>query len=150
MLFAGSVTHLSGFARPTWSEVRSLPEMKLGDLLEGAPHVCGPDTTILNAAVAMEGADLGSLAVVEGMVLVGVVTERDIRRAVATAVDPQTAVSEIMSGEPDTFDPDLDVWDAAAWISESGYRHLPVVDDDGALLGVVSVRGLLKALVDTV
>jgi CBS domain-containing protein len=42
------------------------------------------------------------------------------------------------------------VWDAAAWISESGYRHLPVVDDEGALLGVVSVRDLLKALVETV
>ena len=45
---------------------------------------------------------------------------------------------------------DLDVWDAAAWIGESRYRHLPVVDDRGSLQGVVSVRDLLKALVDTV
>ena len=98
----------------------------------------------------MEDSDLGSLAVVEGLDLIGLVTERDIRRAVAKGTDLETPVSTLMSGEPDTFDPDLDVWDAATWIAESGYRHLPVVDDNGSLLGVVSIRDLLKALVDTV
>ncbi len=124
--------------------------MRLGDLVGDAPYVCGPDTTLVEAAAAMEGSDLGSLAVVEGMELLGLVTERDIRRAVAAGTDLETAVSTVMSDEPDTFDPDLDVWDAATWIAESGYRHLPVVDDDGSLLGVVSIRDLLKALVDTV
>ncbi|HEY4606367.1 MAG TPA: CBS domain-containing protein [Acidimicrobiia bacterium] len=124
--------------------------MRLGDLVGDAPHVCGPDTTLFEAAVAMEGSDLGSLAVVEGMELVGLVTERDIRRSVAEGVGSDTPVSTVMSGEPDTFDPDLDVWDAAAWIVESGYRHLPVIDDEGSLLGVVSIRDLLKALVETV
>lgn len=124
--------------------------MRLGDLVGDAPYVCGPDTTLVEAAAAMEGSDLGSLAVVEGMALLGLITERDIRRAVAAGTDLETAVSAIMSDEPDTFDPDLDVWDAATWIAESGYRHLPVVDDDGSLLGVVSIRALLKALVDTV
>jgi CBS domain-containing protein len=98
----------------------------------------------------MEGSDIGSLAVIEGRGLVGLITERDIRRTVAEGVELDSAVSSIMSPEPDTFDPDLDVWDAAAWIAESGYRHLPVVDDEGVLLGVVSVRDLLKALVETV
>jgi CBS domain-containing protein len=88
--------------------------------------------------------------VVEGRDLVGLITERDIRRSVAEGIELVATVSSIMSADPDTFDPDLDVWDAAAWISESGYRHLPVVDDEGALLGVVSVRDLLKALVETV
>lgn len=124
--------------------------MKLGDLVGNTPHVCGPDTTLVEAAVAMEGSDLGSLAVVEGRELVGVITERDIRRCVAEGIDVETRVSRVMSGDPDTFDPDLDVWDAAAWIAESGYRHLPVIDDEGSLLGVVSIRDLLKALVDTV
>jgi CBS domain-containing protein len=105
---------------------------------------------VVEAAVAMEASDLGSLGVVEGMALVGVVTERDIRRVVAEGLSPDTPVSSVMSGDPDTFDPDLDVWDAAAWITESGYRHLPVMDDEGTLLGVVSIRDLLKALVDTV
>ena len=125
--------------------------MNLGDLVGDAPFVCGPDTTVADAARAMEGSDLGSMAVVEGMELLGVITERDIRRAVADRVDLESVlVSDVMSGDPDTFDPDLDVWDAAAWIAESGYRHLPVVDDDGSLKGVVSIRDLLTALVDTV
>ena len=124
--------------------------MRLGELVGDAPYVCGPDTSLLEAARAMEGSDLGSLAVVEGMTLLGLVTERDIRRAVAAGTDLDVSVSSLMSGDPDTFDPDLDVWDAAAWIAESGYRHLPVVGDDGELLGVVSIRDLLKALVDTV
>jgi len=124
--------------------------MRLGDLVGAAPYVCGPDTTLLEAAAAMEGSDLGSLAVVEGMNLIGLITERDIRSAVANGTDLESAVSTVMSDDPDTFDPDLDVWDAAAWIAESGYRHLPVVGDDGDLLGVVSIRDLLKALVDTV
>ena len=124
--------------------------MKLGDLVNNSPHICGPETTLLEAAVAMESSDLGSLAVVEGRELVGLITERDIRRSVAEGIEMDTSVSSIMSGDPDTFDPDLDVWDAAAWITESGYRHLPVIDDDGSLLGVVSIRDLLKALVDTV
>lgn len=124
--------------------------MRLGDLVGKAPYVCGPDTTMLEAAKAMEESDLGSLAVVEGMELLGLVTERDLRTAVATGTDLDSAVSTVMSDEPDTFDPDLDVWDAASWIAESGYRHLPVVEGDGSLLGVVSIRDLLKALVDTV
>jgi CBS domain-containing protein len=124
--------------------------MRLGDLVGDAPYVCGPDTTLLEAAGAMEGSDLGSLAVVEGVSLLGLITERDIRRAVANGTDLDSPVSAVMSDDPDTFDPDLDVWDAASWIAESGYRHLPVVGDDGDLLGVVSVRDLLKALVDTV
>ncbi len=125
--------------------------MILGELVGEAPYLCGPDTTVAEAAVAMNESDLGSIAVVEGMNLLGLVTERDIRRCVAEGSDlSATAVAQIMSGDPDTFDPDLDVWDAASWIAQSDYRHLPVVGDDGSLLGVVSTRDLLKALVDTV
>ena len=125
--------------------------MNLGDLVGAAPHLCGPDTTVLEATLAMERSDLGSLAVVEGRELIGLVTERDLRRTLAQSLDPEVVVvSAIMSKDPDTFDPDLDVWDAAAWMAESGYRHLPVVNDDGALLGVVSIRDLLKSLVDTI
>jgi CBS domain-containing protein len=125
--------------------------MNLQDLVSGAAHLCGPDTTLHEAAVAMSAEGHGSLAVVDGFDLVGLITERDLVRAAAAEVDfATTPVSELMGADPDTFDPDLDVWDAAAWISESGYRHLPVMDDSGELLGVVSIRDLLRALLDTV
>ncbi|HEY5890730.1 MAG TPA: CBS domain-containing protein [Acidimicrobiia bacterium] len=125
--------------------------MNLRDLVSGTAFICGPDTTLREAAAAMEEQDHGSLAVVDGLDLVGVFTERDLRRAVAVGTDMSaTLVRDVMSKDPDTFDPDLDVWDAAAWIAESGYRHLPVMDDAGELLGVVSIRDLLRSLVDTV
>ncbi len=92
--------------------------MNVGDLVGDAPFVCGPDTTVAAAARAMEESDLGSLAVVEGTALLGLITERDIRRAVAQGADLDvTQVSGVMSDDPDTFDPDLDVWDAASWMA---------------------------------
>ncbi|MDH3190431.1 MAG: CBS domain-containing protein [Acidimicrobiia bacterium] len=125
--------------------------MNLRDLVSGSAHLCGPDTTLREAAMAMNERDHGSLAVVDGFDLVGLITERDLRREVAAGTDlDATPVSAVMGAEPDTFDPDLDVWDAAAWIAESDYRHLPVMDDESELLGVVSIRDLLKALVDSV
>lgn len=125
--------------------------MNLRDLVSGTAFICGPDTTLREAAIAMEERDHGSLAVVDGLDLIGLITERDLRRAIAAGSDVSaTVVRDVMSRDPDTFDPDLDVWDAAAWIAESGYRHLPVMDEAGELLGVVSIRDLLRSLVDTV
>jgi CBS domain-containing protein len=95
----------------------------------------------------MTAAGHGSLGVVEGTHLVGLVTERDIVRAVAGGIDPDTTtVSAVMSAEPDVFSPENDVWEAAEWLAEAGYRHLPVIED-GLLLGIVSVRDLLVAIV---
>lgn len=121
--------------------------MKLRELVGKAAHVCGPATNLREAAAAMTQKGHGSLGVVEGMSLLGLVTERDLVRAIASGLDPdQTTVASIMSKEPDTFSPEFDVHEAAQWLAESGYRHLPVVDNNG-LLGIVSVRDLLVALV---
>ena len=90
----------------------------------------------------------GSLGVVDGMKLLGLITERDLVRAMANGADlDQVTVSSFMSRDPDIFSPEFDVWEAAEWLAESGYRHLPVVED-GALLGIISVRDLLLALVE--
>ena len=121
--------------------------MILRELVGDAAHVCGPATTLVEAAQAMTAAGHGSLGVVEGSRLVGLVTERDIVRAVASGIDPDTTtVSAVMSAEPDVFSPENDVWEAAEWLAEAGYRHLPVIED-GRLLGIVSVRDLLVAIV---
>ena len=52
-----------------------------------------------------------------------------------------------MTPAPDTFSPDVDVEEAAAWLIETGYRHLPVMRD-GELLGIASIRDLLWAMVE--
>lgn len=120
--------------------------MILRELVGDAAHVCGPATTLSEAARAMTAEGHGSLGVVEGLELVGLITERDLVRAMSEDRDfHATAVSAVMTREPDVFHPDDDVWEAAEWLAESGYRHLPVMEE-GQLLGIVSVRDLLVAL----
>ncbi|GIU91202.1 MAG: signal transduction protein [Acidimicrobiia bacterium] len=120
--------------------------MQLGELVSGAPFVCGPDATLAEVAEGMQARDHGSAGVIEGRELVGVITERDLVRAVARRADLTIEpVRAWMSVDPDVFSPSVDVFEAAEWVLESGYRHLPVVDG-GELLGIVSVRDLLAAV----
>ena len=111
--------------------------------------MCGPDTTLGEAAEAMRAAGHGSLGVVEGGTLIGLLTERDIVGALATGHDVDGAVRLAMTPDPDVFDPTVDVFEAAQWLLESGYRHLPVVHE-GRLLGVVSVTDVLAGVVDSI
>ncbi|MGH8927900.1 MAG: CBS domain-containing protein, partial [Acidimicrobiia bacterium] len=70
--------------------------MILRDLVGSAAHVCGPQTSLREAAQAMHQKGHGSLGVVEGMTLLGLITERDLVRALATGIDPdQTPVSSV-------------------------------------------------------
>jgi CBS domain-containing protein len=118
----------------------------LGDLVSGTPFICGPDTTLLDVARSMFERGHGSVAVIDGRELIGIITERDIVRSIAEGIDVATvSVRSRMASDPDTFAPETDVFEAGEFLLESGYRHLPVVED-GNLLGVVSLRDLLGAV----
>lgn len=122
--------------------------MKLEALVGGGAEVVGPEATLLEAAQSMIKSGVGSAGVVDGHALVGILTERDIMRAVATDVDLAVAAAgDWMTESPDTFSPDVDVEEAASWLLETGYRHLPVMAD-GELLGIASIRDLLWALLE--
>ena len=121
--------------------------MKLGSLVGGTATVIGPEATLADAAEALIQDGVGSLAVVEGRRLVGIITERDVVRAVADGVDAEDeSVADWMSDAPDTFSPDVEVEEAGAWLLEMGYRHMPVMDG-GELLGIVSIRDVLWAII---
>ncbi len=119
--------------------------MQVGELTAGTPAGCSPEATIGDAAELMVELDIGSLAVYKGQDLVGIVTERDIVRAVAGGIATNTPVADVMTPDPDTVDPDVEVVDAAAWMLAVGYRHLPVTDE-GKLIGLVSMKDLLDVL----
>lgn len=122
--------------------------MKLGALVGGGAEVIGGEATLEDAAEVMIEAGIGSIGVIEGRRLVGILTERDIVRAVSEGEDTELAtVSQWMTEAPDTFPPDVEVEEASAWLLETGYRHLPVMAED-ELLGIVSMRDLLWALVE--
>ena len=121
--------------------------MKLGALVGGSATVIGSEATLGDAAEALVEAAVGSLGVIVDRALVGIITERDLVRAIAQGADPESdTVADWMADAPDTFSPDVDVEEAARWLLEVGYRHMPIMED-GELLGIVSIRDILWAIV---
>jgi len=103
------------------------------------------DSTVSDAAQVMVRGGFGSVIVVHGRMLLGILTERDVLRAAASEDDLRTApVERWMMPDPDTSEPDLDTEEAAGLMLSRGYRHLPVVVD-GDLVGMVSLRDVLSA-----
>lgn len=112
----------------------------------------GPAATVHEAACVMTRANCGSVLVIDqGNQLLGIVTERDLMtRVVAKALDPaSTPVSKIMTPSPQCVRPELKVADAVLIMIERGFRHLPVLADNGRILGVFSVRDALPREVNT-
>jgi CBS domain-containing protein len=117
-------------------------------LIGGSVEVCTADETLRQAAQRMFVGDIGSMGVMAAGKLIGIITERDLMQAVATGADADLAtVGDWMTTAVDTFSPVVEVDEAALWLLETGYRHLPVVDDD-RLLAILSIRDVLAALVE--
>jgi CBS domain-containing protein len=95
---------------------------------------------IIEAAHVMAAADVGSVVVMDGASLFGIVTDRDIAvRGVAAGLDPRVAtVAEISSHDIVTVDPDTTVDDAIDLMRRQAVRRLPVVDT-GQPIGIVSI-----------
>ncbi len=107
--------------------------------------IVGPDTSIRDVAGTMRRLDVNAVAVVDRTGLVGICTDRDLAMALADGCDPDIAVRGRMAIAPDTIDAEAPVRDAALWLLETGYRHLPVLDD-GELVGIIDSRDLLWAV----
>lgn len=102
-------------------------------------------TTLDRAAQNMVERRVGSALVMEGEDVVGIITERDVLRAVARALVPwSTPVSECMTAKPVTVTPSTVAAEALSTMLHHGFRHLPVIGEDG-LAGIVSLRDLAEA-----
>jgi CBS domain-containing protein len=119
--------------------------MKVRGVFHPAVACLGPGSSLTNAASLMRAGEFGSVAIYEGDRLAGILTETDIVRSVADQRDPDTTtLSEYMSLDPVTADPDEDSMEVALRMVQGGFRHLPVVEE-GRLIGMVSARDLLQA-----
>jgi CBS domain-containing protein len=117
----------------------------VADLMTKDVLTVEPSDTIGEAAEKMNAANVGAVVVVEDMVrVVGIVTERDLLRAVAQrARAAEARVRTWMTENPMTVEPETTVEDAAKIMFERNFRHLPVVKD-GRPLGIVSLRVLSR------
>ena len=105
-----------------------------------------PEDTLGELAERLAAADAGSALVVEYGRLTGILTSRDIVRAVSGRVHPsEGTVREWMSEAPATAPPDLPIDDAARLMLTGGFHHLPVVEE-GRPVGVVGLRSAISAL----
>jgi CBS domain-containing protein len=121
-------------------------ELCAGDLMSRTLVTAAPEDTLGELAEHLAEADAGSALVLEFGRLTGILTSRDIVRAVAGRVHPSEArVREWMSAAPVTAERDLPADEAARRMLEGGFHHLPVIEDERPV-GVVGLRSVVGAL----
>ena len=119
--------------------------MRISDVMTEAAVTDQPDDSLEAAANKMWDQQTGSLLVLDGQELVGIITERDVLKAVATGTPLDTPVSEVMSKSLITVDPGTSLREAAGIMTDKWIRHLPVLEA-GKLVGIVSQRDLAGVL----
>jgi CBS domain-containing protein len=120
--------------------------VRVSEIMTNAAVIDEAGDTLVEAARKMWHQQTGSLLVVDGDDLVGIVTERDILKAVAsgTSLD-QARIADVMTKDPVTVAPGTSLREAAGIMADKWIRHLPVVDS-GKLVGVISQRDLAGVL----
>ncbi len=106
-----------------------------------------PSQSVREAAELMISRHVGAVVVVDpNLPGPGILTERDVMRAVAEGADPETTTVEAcMTFEARTANAGWGLDDAAAAMTDGHFRHLIVVDDEGRMVGVVSMRDIVQA-----
>jgi CBS domain-containing protein len=106
-----------------------------------------PGLALEEVARRMVAKDVGAVVVLDGDELVGILTERDVLRAVAAGIGDETRVADRMTRDPDTIEPDESMQQAAVLMIHGGFRHLPVVEG-GAVVGMLSIRDLMRVVLE--
>jgi CBS domain-containing protein len=120
--------------------------MRVSEIMTNAAVLEQSEDTLAEAARKMWKQQTGSLLVMEGEDLVGIITERDVLKAVATGVKPEdTRIAEVMTKDLITVGPGTSLREAAKIMADRWIRHLPVLDG-GKLVGVLSQRDLAGVL----
>ena len=118
--------------------------MQLTDVMSTALVAVTPETRVGDAARRMVEQDVGAAIVLaDGDDLVGVITERDLLRCVSEGIDPAVPVSDRMTRHVLTASPQTELAEAMALMVDGHFRHLPVVNDEGHVIGLASMRDLM-------
>jgi CBS domain-containing protein len=126
----------------------SLESEGVGSAYPDQPLAATADESVGNVLQLLRAQRTGAVLVCEGAKLVGIVTERDALKQMASGADLSRPVREIMSSPPASIASSATVGDAIRMMSEGGYRHLPIVDQDHKPTGVLAVHGIVHYLVD--
>ena len=118
----------------------------IGQIMTANPCAIDAGKTVDYAAKMMRDEDVGLAPIVEGDRLIGALTDRDIAvRVVAEGKDPaSTKVSDVASKQVVTLDPQQDLDEALRLMAQHQVRRLPVVEEDGRLVGVVAQADIAR------
>jgi len=121
-----------------------LVSMKVRDAMTPDPATCEPTTTLRLVATLMLDHDCAAVPIVSSGEVLGIVTDRDIAcRAVARGWNaPELPASAVMTAPLVAIHPEETFDDAVQVMKENHVHHLPVIDDDGRLLGIVAQSDL--------
>jgi CBS domain-containing protein len=123
--------------------------MRVADIMTSAAVTDAPDDTLAEASSKMWQQQTGSLLVIDGKRLIGIVTERDVLKNVAEGREPKSvSLRDVMTRNVVTIPPETSLHDAARIMFEHWFRHLPVVSEGGEILGVISLRDLLTLVAE--
>lgn len=113
------------------------------------PLAMEPSATVAQALALMRKEKVGCLLVCEAEKLVGIFTERDLlRRVLAENRSLETPLAEVMTRNPVTMQSRQTINTAVQLMEEGGYRHLPVVNEAGKAVGILSVKRIVHYLVE--
>lgn len=116
-------------------------------MVRSKPVSCGPETTIREAARLMSERNVSTLAVCEGERLAGIFTDKDLRSRVVAAETPlDHPISTVMTANPRTLSGNASVAEAMAMMASGGFRHIPLLNPDGNLAGILSATDILSYL----
>ena len=119
----------------------------VGDVMSRNLLTVEATTALAAAAARMCDLNVGAILVLSGDSVSGILTERDVLRAVAQGGVEGTNVAAWMTRDPKTVDADESTRQAASIMIHGGFRHLPVLDA-GKPVGIVSIRDLMRVVVD--
>lgn len=105
------------------------------------------DERLADAAKRMVERGVGAVLVLDGQKLDGILTERDLMKAVAAGYSEDAKVADWMTRHPETIEADDSTEHAAALMIHGGFRHLPVLDE-GRVAGIVSIRDLMRVALE--
>jgi CBS domain-containing protein len=106
-----------------------------------------PGLPLKEVAERMVSRDVGAVLVTEGGRLVGILTERDVLRAVAGGITGTTTVADWMTANPETMEPDETTRQAAVLMIHGGFRHMPIVEGED-VVGMLSIRDLMRVVLE--
>jgi CBS domain-containing protein len=126
-----------------------LKNVKVRDLKLQTDHRIGPETPLAEVYRVFDEQRHGAAMVCSGDRVVGIFTQRDVLyRTALEDLDPQTPISEVMSDRPLTIGLSQTLAEAIQAMVEGSYRHIPVINDDGHQVGLLSSRVILRFIAD--